>query len=89
MRILIVEDDPVLSDGLRVGLSLFGATPDTVSNCAGGRAALALAEVWRKRRCFAGQSSSRGSFLNSNNRDQSVPTRNVYQAMPHNPSFGA
>jgi two-component system response regulator QseB len=44
MRILVVEDDPVLSDGLRVGLSLFGATLDTVSSCADGRAALALAE---------------------------------------------
>src|SRR6478609_2663631 len=44
MRILVVEDDPVLSDGLRVGLSLFGATLDTVSNCADGRAALALTE---------------------------------------------
>jgi two-component system, OmpR family, response regulator QseB len=44
MRILVVEDDPVLSDGLRVGLSLFGATLDTVSSCADGRAALALTE---------------------------------------------
>src|SRR5258707_9821996 len=44
MRILVVEDDPVLCDGLRVGLSLFGATLDTVSSCADGRAALALTE---------------------------------------------
>jgi two-component system response regulator QseB len=44
MRILVVEDDPVLSDGLRVGLSLFGATLDTVSSCGAGRAALALTE---------------------------------------------
>jgi len=44
MRILVVEDDPVLSDGLRVGLSLFGATLDTVSSCGDGRAALALTE---------------------------------------------
>jgi two-component system response regulator QseB len=44
MRILVVEDDPVLSDGLRVGLSLFGATLDTVSSSADGRAALALTE---------------------------------------------
>jgi DNA-binding response OmpR family regulator len=44
MRILVVEDDPVLSDGLRVGLSLFGATLDTVSTCADGHAALALTE---------------------------------------------
>jgi len=44
MRILVVEDNPVLSDGLRVGLRLFGATLDTVSNCADGRAPLALTE---------------------------------------------
>jgi two-component system response regulator QseB len=44
MHILVVEDDPVLSDGLRVGLSLFGATLDTVSSIADGRAALALTE---------------------------------------------
>ena len=44
MRMLVVEDDPVLSDGLRVGLSLFGATLDTVSSCEDGRAALALTE---------------------------------------------
>jgi len=44
MRILVVEDDAVLSDGLRVGLSLIGATPDTVPSCADGRAALALTE---------------------------------------------
>src|SRR5260221_5745897 len=44
MRILVVEDDAVLSDGLRVGLSLFGATLDTVSSCGDGRAALALTE---------------------------------------------
>jgi two-component system response regulator QseB len=44
MRILVVEDDPVLSDGLRVGLSLFGATLDTVSSCADGRAAVALTD---------------------------------------------
>ena len=41
MRILVVEDDPVLSDGLRVGLGMYGATLDIVSNCADGQAALA------------------------------------------------
>lgn len=40
MRILVVEDDPVLSDGLKVGLSMFGITPDIVSNCADGRSAM-------------------------------------------------
>ena len=41
MRILVVEDDPVLSDGLKVGLGLYGATLDIVSSCADGQAALA------------------------------------------------
>jgi two-component system, OmpR family, response regulator QseB len=41
MRILVVEDDPVLSDGLKVGLGLYGATLDIVANCADGHAALA------------------------------------------------
>ncbi len=44
MRILVVEDDPVLSDGLKVGLGLYGATLDIVSNCADGHAALAADE---------------------------------------------
>jgi len=44
MRILVVEDDPILSDGLRAGLGLFGATLDVVSNCADGRAAVASSE---------------------------------------------
>src|SRR5258705_11627303 len=44
MRILVVEDDAVLSDGLRVGLSLIRATLDTVPSCADGRAALAVTE---------------------------------------------
>lgn len=41
MRILVVEDDPVLSDGLRAGLGLSGATVDCVSSCGDARAALA------------------------------------------------
>ncbi len=41
MRILVVEDDPVLSDGLKVGLGLSGATVDAVPTCADARAALA------------------------------------------------
>jgi DNA-binding response OmpR family regulator len=44
MRILVVEDDPVLSDGLRAGLGMFGATLDVVESCADGRAALASSE---------------------------------------------
>ncbi|WP_119680773.1 response regulator [Indioceanicola profundi] len=39
MRILVVEDDPILSDGLRVGLGLCGFTVDTVSTCDEARAA--------------------------------------------------
>jgi two-component system, OmpR family, response regulator QseB len=41
MRILVIEDDPVLLDGLKAGLGLLGATVDTVSSCADGHAALA------------------------------------------------
>jgi two-component system response regulator QseB len=41
MRILVVEDDMVLANGLKVGLGLHGATLDVVSNCADGKAALA------------------------------------------------
>jgi DNA-binding response OmpR family regulator len=41
MRILVVEDDPVLSDGLKVGLALAGATVDMVDSCDKARAALA------------------------------------------------
>jgi two-component system response regulator QseB len=40
MRILVIEDDPVLLDGLKAGLGLLGATVDTVSSCADGHAAL-------------------------------------------------
>ncbi len=41
MRILVVEDDPILADGLEVGLGLAGATVDCLGNCADARAALA------------------------------------------------
>ena len=41
MRILVVEDDPVLSNGLKVGLGLAGATVDQVSTRADALAALA------------------------------------------------
>ena len=41
VRILIVEDDPVLSDGLTVGLGLSGFTADAVASLADARAALA------------------------------------------------
>ena len=40
MRLLIVEDDPVLADGLRVGLGLSGFTVDAVGTLADARAAL-------------------------------------------------
>jgi len=42
MRILVVEDDMVLANGLKVGLGLHGATLDVVSSCADGKAALAV-----------------------------------------------
>lgn len=40
MRILVVEDDPVLADGLKSGLRLSGATVDAVDCCADARTAL-------------------------------------------------
>lgn len=40
MRLLIVEDDPVLSDGISVGLGLSGFTADAVGTLADARAAL-------------------------------------------------
>jgi two-component system response regulator QseB len=44
MRILVVEDDSVLADGLKVGLGLYGATLDVVASCTDGQAALATDE---------------------------------------------
>jgi len=44
MRILVIEDDPILSDGLRVGLGLAGWTVDGVARFADARAALATAK---------------------------------------------
>jgi two-component system response regulator QseB len=44
MRVLVVEDDPVLADGLRAGLTLSGATVDSVGTCEDARAALASSE---------------------------------------------
>ena len=41
MRILVVEDDAVLSNGLKVGLTLNGWTIDAVSTCGDAWAALA------------------------------------------------
>lgn len=40
MRILLVEDDAVLADGIRAGLWLAGLTVDAVGNCADAEAAL-------------------------------------------------
>ncbi len=40
MRILVVEDDPVLMSGLKVGLRLSGATVDGVATCADALAAV-------------------------------------------------
>ena len=44
MRILVVEDDAMLLDGLKVGLGLHGFTVDAVASCDDARAALATAE---------------------------------------------
>ncbi len=40
MRILVIEDDQILADGLKVGLGLAGMTVDLVGGCAEARAAL-------------------------------------------------
>lgn len=40
MRVLLVEDDAILLNGLQVGLGLAGFTVDAVSNCADASAAL-------------------------------------------------
>ena len=44
MRILVVEDDAVLLDGLKVGLGIHGFTVDAVASCDDARAALTTAE---------------------------------------------
>jgi two-component system response regulator QseB len=44
MRILVVEDDEVLLDGLRVGLGLHGYTVDGMASCGDARPALETAE---------------------------------------------
>ncbi len=44
MRILVVEDDMMLLDGLKVGLGLHGFTVDAVASCGDARSALATAE---------------------------------------------
>ncbi len=41
MRLLIVEDDDILRDGLKVGLALAGFTTDAVGTCEAAMAALA------------------------------------------------
>lgn len=41
MRVLIVEDDPLLADGLAVGLRLHGMNAELVGSCADARHALA------------------------------------------------
>ena len=40
MRILVVEDDPVIADAVRVGLALGGASVDCVETCADALAAV-------------------------------------------------
>lgn len=40
VRILLIEDDPVLLDGLRAGLAIHGLTVDAVATCEDARAAV-------------------------------------------------
>ena len=42
MRILVVEDDDVLAEGLNVGLRIAGFTPELVNTCADADAALSV-----------------------------------------------
>ena len=42
MRILVVEDDPILAEGLKTGLGLAGWTVDQVGDCEQARAAIAV-----------------------------------------------
>ncbi|MDS9470014.1 winged helix-turn-helix domain-containing protein [Paracoccus sp. MBLB3053] len=42
MRVLIIEDDAILRDGLTVGLRLAGFSPEAVCDCADARQALAM-----------------------------------------------
>ncbi len=51
MRILIVEDDATLADGLSVGLRLSGFTPELVETCADANEAMSQGGI---RRCRAG-----------------------------------
>jgi two-component system, OmpR family, response regulator QseB len=44
MRVLVVEDDEVLRDGLLAGLALEGLTPDAVETCEDARAAVATSQ---------------------------------------------
>jgi DNA-binding response OmpR family regulator len=44
MRILVVEDDAMIADGIRAGLTLAGASIDCVASCEDARAALAANE---------------------------------------------
>jgi two-component system, OmpR family, response regulator QseB len=43
MRILVVEDDPILLDGLTTGLTLHGMTADGVGTCEDAMTAVATA----------------------------------------------
>lgn len=52
MRILVVEDDMVLANGLKVGLGLHGATLDVVSSCADGQ------RLWQSTRLMRSFSTS-------------------------------
>ncbi|TPW27238.1 response regulator transcription factor [Martelella alba] len=44
MRLLVIEDDPVLADGLKIGLGLSGSTVDAVANLADARLAVRAAD---------------------------------------------
>ncbi len=67
MRILIVEDDDVLRDGLVVGLSLAGFTSEAVATRAEGEAALDAAGIpWTSEEEFRGD---RGGLAQTSRKD--------------------
>lgn len=48
MRVLIVEDDPILADGLAVGLKIHGISAEVVGSCGVGEPERA-ASLWKTR----------------------------------------
>ena len=85
MRILVVEDDPVLADGLKVGLGLAGSTVDVVFTAADARgqgAGSALIEAVYERAREAG--ASRVYWLTH---ETNTTARALYDKLAHDAGF--